>query len=214
MASSLAASASEINKGTVARLQFPPDRIVRMSADDEVGPLEGAVSSAPAEGDRISRSAIVEGPETMPFAIDQRPEPDDPPGSLPRVGDARTGSKRKRILVVDDAEMARDLLRRMLERAGFDVISSVNGRDGLARFRQSKIDVVITDIMMPEMDGIELTRALVSEDPNAKIVVLSGTEDRINLFKMALELGAKAALQKPVMRRELVEAVRQVLEID
>jgi CheY-like chemotaxis protein len=205
---------SEINHGTVARLEFPPDRIVPIPEAADAPRLDPPVCPVPTGDDRLSRSAIGAVPRTLPVAIDQPAAPADSSCSLPRTGDARAGSKRKTILVVDDAQMARDVARRMLERAGFDVVSAVNGRDGLERFRQSAVDAVVTDIMMPEMDGIELTRALVDEDPNVKIVVLSGTEDRINLFKMALQLGAKAALQKPVTPRELVGAVRQVLDVE
>jgi len=115
------------------------------------------------------------------------------------------------ILVVDDDDGMRHLLRRMLERAGFAVVTAAHGREALERIRTRTIDVVITDMVMPEMDGIELTRALVAEYPGLPIIAISGVHDWSNYFRMALRFGAKAGLQKPVSPVALVQAVREQL---
>ncbi|HEX7968883.1 MAG TPA: response regulator [Stellaceae bacterium] len=115
------------------------------------------------------------------------------------------------ILVVDDDETMRDLLRRMLERTGLTVVLAVNGRDALERLRDRPADLVVTDMVMPEMDGIELIRLLATERPRLPIVAISGVHDWANYLRMAIRLGAKAGVQKPVSAAELVATVRGLL---
>jgi DNA-binding NtrC family response regulator len=115
------------------------------------------------------------------------------------------------ILVVDDDEAMRDLLRRMLERAGFMVVTAIHGRDALERFRSQQTDAVVTDMVMPEMDGIELIRALLAERPRLPIIAVSGVDDWANYLRMAIDLGAKVGMQKPVRAGELARTVRQIL---
>ena len=107
--------------------------------------------------------------------------------------------------------MMRDLLRRMLERAGFSVVTAVDGLQGLERFRGGGVHVMITDMMMPEMDGLELIRILRAERPNLQVIAVSGADDRDGYLRTALNLGAKAVLRKPVGSAELVQTVRRVL---
>jgi CheY-like chemotaxis protein len=118
------------------------------------------------------------------------------------------------VLVVDDDEVMRDLLRRVLERSGFEVVTATDGREGVERFRGRAVDVTITDMMMPVMDGIELIRALVAEQPSIRIIAVSGVDDWDNYLKAARSLGAKAVLRKPVSSAELVNTVRRVLTED
>ncbi|HJT07153.1 MAG TPA: response regulator [Stellaceae bacterium] len=113
------------------------------------------------------------------------------------------------VLVVDDDESMRTLLRRMLERTGFTVITANNGRDGMDRFFEQPVDIVVTDMMMPVLDGVELIRALRGKSPQVRIVAISGVE--YPYLRMALGYGAKATLQKPVASAELVETVNRVL---
>ncbi len=115
------------------------------------------------------------------------------------------------ILVVDDDEVMRDLLRRALERSGFEVVTATDGREGVERFRGQAVDVTITDMMMPVMDGLELIRALVAEQPSIRIIAVSGVDDWDNYLKTARALGAKAVLRKPVSSAEIVNTVRRVL---
>jgi CheY-like chemotaxis protein len=112
------------------------------------------------------------------------------------------------ILVVEDEEKMRDLLRRMLERANFTVMTAPHGREALKLFREHPVDLAITDLLMPEMDGFELIRELITQWPSIRIIAISGADIRLD---MARQLGAKAVLKKPVSGAALVEAVEHVL---
>ncbi len=109
------------------------------------------------------------------------------------------------ILVAADDQATRRLLRRMLESGGFTVLTVANGRQALRRFQERPIAAVVTDIMMPLMDGLQLTRELLALRPDAPIVAISGADLRLEL---ARQLGAKAVLRKPVGTAELVQTVR------
>ena len=113
------------------------------------------------------------------------------------------------VLVVDDDESMRTLLRRMLERRGFAVITAVNGQDGMKRFSEQPVDIVVTDMMMPVLDGVELIRMLRGKWPQVRIVAISGIE--YPYLRMAIGCGAKATLRKPVASAELVETLQRVL---
>ncbi|HEX7966789.1 MAG TPA: response regulator, partial [Stellaceae bacterium] len=112
------------------------------------------------------------------------------------------------VLVVEDEEKMRELLRRMLDRAGFTVMTASHGREALKLFRERPVDIAITDLLMPEMDGFELIRELVAHWPSIRIIALSGATVRL---EMARQLGAKAVLRKPVSSTILVQTVEQVL---
>jgi len=111
------------------------------------------------------------------------------------------------ILVVDDDKLARHTLRHMLEHAGFTVILATGGRQALRTFQERPIAAVVTDIMMPSMDGLRLIRELLMLQPSAGIIAVSGAEKRL---EVARQVGAKAALRKPIELTELVQAVRLV----
>jgi CheY-like chemotaxis protein len=113
------------------------------------------------------------------------------------------------VLVVDDDEAMRKLLRRMLERTGFTVVTAINGRDGMERFREQAVDIVVTDMMMPEVDGADLIRGLRGEWPDVRIIAMSGVE--YPHLRIALGYGAKATLRKPVDASRLVATIQRVL---
>jgi CheY-like chemotaxis protein len=109
------------------------------------------------------------------------------------------------ILVVDDDKATRHTLRAMLERAGFTVVIAAGGRQALRTFQERPIAAVVTDVLMPSMDGLRLTRELLELEPRASIVAISGAEMRLEI---ARQVGAKAVLRKPVSRVELVQTLR------
>ena len=111
------------------------------------------------------------------------------------------------ILVVDDDKLARHTLRHMLEHAGFTVILAAGGRQALRTFQERPFAAVVTDIMMPSMDGLRLIRELLMLQPDAGIVAISGAEKRL---EVARQVGAKAVLRKPIEVADLVQAVRLV----
>jgi CheY-like chemotaxis protein len=115
------------------------------------------------------------------------------------------------VLVVDDEEVVRDLVSRMLRRAGYHVLCAVHGGDGLRRLRAEEVDVIITDMLMPEMNGIELIEAVRQERPDVKVIAVSGVGSRVRHLHMAMQRGADAMLLKPVARADLVQTVEQVM---
>ena len=118
-----------------------------------------------------------------------------------------------RILVVDDNEQMRRTLRRTLERAEHSVTEAADGRAALKLYVAQSPDLVITDIVMPEREGIETIREMRRMAPNAKIVAISGSDigGTLDLLWTARELGADAALRKPFRAAELLEVVSALL---
>lgn len=114
-----------------------------------------------------------------------------------------------RILVVDDDAHIRQVLRFSLEQAGYEVVEAENGVVGLERFGECGPDLVILDVMMPEMDGTEVCRQIrrVSDVP---VLFLSSRDDEIDRV-VGLELGADDYVAKPFSPRELVARVKAIL---
>jgi two-component system response regulator (stage 0 sporulation protein F) len=115
------------------------------------------------------------------------------------------------ILVIDDQEPVRSLLRLVLEGAGHEVLEASNGRLGLEVYRERSADLVITDIAMPEMDGLELMLELTRNFLNVKVIAMSGgleSEEPLNVAKL---LGARQTFQKPLDMDKLLSAVRDDL---
>lgn len=120
------------------------------------------------------------------------------------------------ILLIEDDPEVRDGVRQMLESWKLRVIEAVNGIDGVALFCAHKPNVVITDIMMPEMDGIETLRELQTIDPSVKVIAMSGGGGAKydNPLALAKQLGAVASIEKPFRPRQLRAAISQVLASD
>ena len=100
------------------------------------------------------------------------------------------------ILVADDDARVREWLKEVLARAGHDVISVEDGQQALAAARHRKFDVIVTDIYMPNQEGLGLIRALRKQQPGTKIVAISGRG--ADTLEDATLLGAHAALSKPI----------------
>lgn len=119
-----------------------------------------------------------------------------------------------KILVIDDEEQLRDLLKQMLTRDGHEVITAFDGVEGMRVFNQSNPDLVITDIIMPNKDGIEVITELLCRNPNLAIIAISGGRRAITAefnLESAELLGVKGILSKPFTRDQLREAVNQAL---
>ncbi len=119
----------------------------------------------------------------------------------------------KRILIIDDNEQIRSLLREILELANFVVADAPNGEIGARLFRQQPADLVITDIFMPEKEGLETIRELRREFPDVKIIAISGGGSRGELAYLpaAKKLGAHRTFIKPFELDEMLTAVRELL---
>ena len=117
-----------------------------------------------------------------------------------------------RILVVDDNDDIRSMLELLLRREGFDVASARDGEQALALFAERAADIVITDLFMPERDGIETIVALRDRYPNAKIIAMSGWQSQRgpDYLAVARDIGAAGTLRKPFEPRELLRLVRRV----
>jgi two-component system alkaline phosphatase synthesis response regulator PhoP len=114
----------------------------------------------------------------------------------------------KTILVVDDEPKIVQLVRDYLERAGFRVLIASNGKIALALVHTEKPDLIILDLGLPEMDGLDVTRAL-RKDSNVPIIMLTARSDETDKL-IGLELGADDYITKPFSPRELVARVRVV----
>jgi DNA-binding response OmpR family regulator len=115
----------------------------------------------------------------------------------------------KTVLVVDDEAQIVDLAKDYLEHAGFAVITAADGRAGLSLARTRSPDLLILDLGMPELDGLDVIRAI-RRDSNLPIVVLTARDDELDKL-LGLELGADDYVTKPFSPRELVARVKAVL---
>jgi two-component system cell cycle sensor histidine kinase/response regulator CckA len=137
--------------------------------------------------------ALPEGPE----------EPDDEPTAALNA---------ERVLVVDDRDVVRDLTRDVLEASGFDVIAVPGGREALEEVASSEpFDLVLTDVVMPEMSGPELARQLRAQHPQLPVLYMSGYTDDV-LSAHELSQDATAFLRKPFGNAELISAARTLLD--
>jgi DNA-binding NtrC family response regulator len=115
------------------------------------------------------------------------------------------------ILIIDDEEIIRILLRSALEAEGYEVTEAANGREGLELYRQRPTDLVITDIVMPELNGLDMLLELTREFLHAKVIAISGAGEEKNVLDVAKLLGARQTLQKPFSMPRLLDAVRYEL---
>ncbi len=118
------------------------------------------------------------------------------------------------ILVIDDEQPFREAMRFTLEEEGYAVVDAENGRVGIDIYRQSPTDLIITDIVMPEYEGMETILALKREFPEVRIIAMSGRQQTgpASFLGMAEKLGAGHTLTKPFRRAELLSAVRNSLD--
>ena len=114
-----------------------------------------------------------------------------------------------KILLVDDDDLSRGTIHQMLERAGHAVTSTGSGSDALAIFRADKPELVVTDLIMPDTDGLELIQELRKLDTKVRILAISGG-GRVNAneyLTVARKFGAAAILAKPFSNQELKDAI-------
>ena len=118
------------------------------------------------------------------------------------------------ILIIDDDDQPRHILQQVLTRAGYEVIEACDGNEGLQRFRATPADVIITDILMPEKEGLETIIDLRREFPRAKIIAMSGggRAGNLNFLDVASRLGAQRTLEKPFDLQAMLRAVSELLQ--
>ena len=125
------------------------------------------------------------------------------------------GQIEMRVLIIDDDNLVRATLARTLLQAGHEVIEAANGNEGLLKFDGRTIDLVITDILMPEKEGLETIRELRRSNAEVKIIAISGG-DRVNnlsYLSMAAAFGADDTLAKPYRLADLLAKIDAVMKV-
>ena len=119
-----------------------------------------------------------------------------------------------RILVVDDDTMVRTTIRAGLLRAGHAVLEAGDGEEAIGVLEKAEVDLVVSDIVMPEVDGIGLLLKLRKQFPQLRVIVISGggRMQNVDFLRMAQTLGADRVLAKPFTPDQLQKAVQAVLD--
>ena len=121
-----------------------------------------------------------------------------------------------RILIIEDDNLTREWLESLLSRNGYVVESASNGQLGTELFLEKSADLVVTDIVMPEKDGIETITDLKRHNPNVKVIAISGGERRPagvsrHYLHSAKLIGADRAMQKPITNEDMLAAISELL---
>jgi len=120
---------------------------------------------------------------------------------------------KKRILIVDDEGLIVDLVSGILEKAGYQVFKAYDGKSGQVMMEQTRPDLVIADVIMPEMSGIELLELMKNSQVLRNIpVILLTQKDEFDVVNRAFELGVDLFLPKPFDSRELLHSVDVILK--
>ncbi len=115
-----------------------------------------------------------------------------------------------KVLIVDDAAFMRLSIRTMLERNGFEIIGEAeNGVEGVKKYKELNPDIVIMDITMPKMTGVDALKVIKSYDSNAKVVMLSAMGQE-SMVKDAVLNGAKSFIVKPFKEEHIVKVLRSL----
>ncbi len=118
-----------------------------------------------------------------------------------------------RILVIDDDDQIRDVFRQILEHAGYEVEVAPDGLEGIRLFKEKNIDLVITDILMPGMGGLETIMELRLASPDVKIIAISGGDHIAPEYylRVVKNFDTMCELKKPVSSQDLLSAVDALL---
>jgi CheY-like chemotaxis protein len=118
-----------------------------------------------------------------------------------------------RVLVVDDQPDFRRATIRLLERAGHTTTEAADGAEGLRQFAAGDVDLVVTDLFMPDMDGLEFMRELARRRPGTRVIAVSGGAfmDAASILEVASALGAVRTLSKPIDPPRFLALVEEVL---
>jgi len=118
-----------------------------------------------------------------------------------------------RILAIDDDIEIREMLKQLLERAGYEVLLAPDGKEALKLHQSNPVDLIITDIVMPEKEGLETIVEFHRQSPRVKIIAISGGGkiDANQYLTLAEMLGAQKTFSKPFELKKLLEEVRELL---
>lgn len=120
-----------------------------------------------------------------------------------------------RILIIEDDVPVRMVIKRMIEAEGHEVVEASDGQTGIDMYRKSPTDLVITDIVMPNKEGLETIKELREDFPDIKIIAISGGGkiQGKQYLELASKLGAMRTFEKPFTWKELMEAVGELLSL-
>lgn len=115
----------------------------------------------------------------------------------------------QKILVIEDNAIVRNTVMRILQSAGYEVVTANDGLQGISAFRREHPDLVISDIIMPEQEGIGTIRQILGEKPDAKIIAISGGGriGNTDFLQIARKMGARDVLPKPFDPDELLSRI-------
>ena len=118
---------------------------------------------------------------------------------------------KKSILIVDDEVHVRDGLAELLEQEGFHVETAMNGKEALALVVNTKFDLMISDIKMPEMDGMQLLDSLQASNPDLRVIMVTAFGD-VQTYLHAMQLGAYEYINKPIKLPELKRVIASIMD--
>ena len=118
-----------------------------------------------------------------------------------------------KILVVDDEVTVREMVGEMLTRGGYEVVMAANGLEAMRRLKEQEFAVIVTDIVMPEQEGLETVLAVRKEHPQTKVIAISGggRYGASDYLETATFFGADRVFGKPISWQELLAAVEELL---
>ncbi len=116
----------------------------------------------------------------------------------------------KKILIIDDNVMVRKIIRNIFRNEGYEIEEAENGIEGLDMVKQEPFHLIITDILMPKMEGLELIIHLKRDFPKIKVIAISGGKPYY--LYMAKKLGIESVFTKPVDPQELLKAVKRLIQ--
>lgn len=121
-----------------------------------------------------------------------------------------------RLLVIDDDNDFRKMLLLMLENAGYEVVEAENGKEAILFYDKEQIDLVVTDIFMPEKEGIETINELVKLNPKIKIIAISGggVRSQFSFLSQSVDFGVQMIFEKPFKRGDFLKGIKKLLESD
>ncbi len=119
----------------------------------------------------------------------------------------------EKILVIDDEPVIRILLRQLFEQAGYEVLDACDGKQGVACFKNQNPDLVITDLIMPEEEGLEAIKQIKQLKPDAKIIAISGggVGSAQIYLDLAKRMGAQHTFEKPFDAKQVLATVQALL---
>lgn len=116
-----------------------------------------------------------------------------------------------KVLLIEDDSVARNMLKRVIEREGYEIILATDGHDGLNKFKSEKPDIVITDINMPRMNGLEVMRKVKEISPSTEIILITGHGD-YEIAVLALQEGALDYIKKPINLDDIILSLGRAKE--